>query len=192
MSSSSSSQSPVDAASTSSPALYNKAPGYTREQLEAWDLLPMKMLQKHLDPLFYEKPPLLHFGIGLDINRAAEGESLVPWARERGLCSEPRKGYTKGFALAQTARNVVRYLSERCSYRFQLVIPWSVDYDAIIAIYNNYDLPDNILDDETEGMIMDVLRRVVNDPNQEPMWYYDRDRAYGSDYYPSRRLKRRR
>ncbi|KAI0029027.1 hypothetical protein K488DRAFT_73300 [Vararia minispora EC-137] len=191
MLSASSSQSSVDSVSIGPPSRVHNAQGYTREQLEAWDLLPMEMLEEHHDPLFYERPPLLHFGIGLDLDRAEKGESLVPWAREHGLCAEPEEGFSLGFALAQTTRNILKYLSNKYRYRVELIFPWSMDYDAVFAIYNNYDLPDNMLDDEKEGMIMDALRQVVNDPNQVPMWYYDRERAYGSDRYPSRKLKRR-
>ncbi|KAI0029028.1 hypothetical protein K488DRAFT_89150 [Vararia minispora EC-137] len=189
MSSPPSSPPPIDSVLSGQPAHRHRPQGYTREHLEAWDLLPMRLLKEHHDPLVYEKPPLLHFGIGLDVERAAKGESLVPWARERGLNVEPEKGFDLGFALSETARNVVKYLTDKCAYRFELIVPWSADYDTIIAIYNNYDLPANILDDETEGMIMDVLREIMNDPNQEPLWYYDRKRAFGSAHYPSRRLK---
>ncbi|KAI0026801.1 hypothetical protein K488DRAFT_75067 [Vararia minispora EC-137] len=171
MSSVSSSQSSIDSVSVDPSARYRSAQGYTRSQLEAWDLLPMEMLEEYHDPLVYEKPPLLHYGIGLDLHRAGNGESLVPWARERGLYVEPKReifnpDFNLGMALAKTMDNVVKYLSKRCGYRFEHVLPWSVDYDGVIAIYNNYDLAESALNEETQANIIEVLREVVNDPNQ--------------------------
>ncbi|KAI0026800.1 hypothetical protein K488DRAFT_75066 [Vararia minispora EC-137] len=168
-------------------------PGMTQEWLEAQNLQPRAKLEKIYDSTVYERPHLLHYGIGIDLHRVQREESLVPWARQRGLYRDPGKGLrvSLGWALAETAENVVNYLSERVRFRFDLILPYSADYDAVIAIYNNYDGPTNLLKEEAEAKIIKLLRDVVNDPDQEPMWYFDTQKAFGDRRFPSRRLRRR-
>ncbi|KAI0029110.1 hypothetical protein K488DRAFT_89068 [Vararia minispora EC-137] len=158
-------------------------------------VLPKKKLTPSVNPEYTPCPRLLHYGIGYKSLDVIAGQSLGAYAREHNLVvteSPDLPDFYHAYAVYETMEKCVKHLSEHTRHNLELIVPYSFDYDFIIAIYSNYSLSyDGCLVPEEEKEVLDDIRKAIGDKKQEPMWYFNVAREYGHMRYPNGRLDTR-
>ncbi|KAI0029019.1 hypothetical protein K488DRAFT_89141 [Vararia minispora EC-137] len=137
---------------------------------------PLKWINKRMLPSDTNKPPLLHFGIGVKIGSLDAGESLVHYAKEIGFYQEIYDDdgtLDCGATGCCAASRAVSYLSHKFSFELEIIVPFSVRYGIVVAVYSNWDVEDNRLPPKKEIEIFDAIRQAVGDAEQVPLWYHD-------------------
>ncbi|KAI0029021.1 hypothetical protein K488DRAFT_73296 [Vararia minispora EC-137] len=137
---------------------------------------PRKWINRRMLPSDTNKPPLLHFGIGVKTELLDAEGSLVCYAKENGLYEEifDRNGSLERRSTTCCATLLaVRHLSHVFGFKLEIVVPYSLKYDIVIAVYNNWDIEDNRLPPRKEKEILNAIRQAVGDLEQVPLWYHD-------------------
>ncbi|KAI0034818.1 hypothetical protein K488DRAFT_83658 [Vararia minispora EC-137] len=123
---------------------------------------PFKWIGKRMLPSNTNRPPLLHFGFGVKTSTLDAGESLVRYAKEKGLYEDI---FDDDGSLDIGAT---------------IIIPYSLKYDIVVAVYSNWDIENDRLPPREEKKIFDAIRQVLGDPEQVPIWYHDALEEKGS------------
>ncbi|KAA1476928.1 hypothetical protein DENSPDRAFT_844054 [Dentipellis sp. KUC8613] len=74
--------------------------------------------------------------------------------------------------MTDLAMKVVADLREVCNARLEWVAPVSIDYDWMLAFYDNYNWYREELEDHEEQEVVEILQKELR-TNERPKWYWD-------------------
>ncbi|KAI0037212.1 hypothetical protein K488DRAFT_81435 [Vararia minispora EC-137] len=145
---------------------------------------PYKWIGRAMLPSDTNKPPLLHYGIGLKVEPMYKGESLVRYAKEKSIYKDlvaSDGSLNTGATVYLAMDRAVQYLCFELSYELEVILPYSTKYDVIIAIYTNWDVGRDLMPPRRAKEVVNAIQQAVGDLEQIPLWYHDRTEHDG-DY----------
>ncbi|KAL6306893.1 hypothetical protein BKA93DRAFT_771415 [Sparassis latifolia] len=114
-------------------------------------------------------PPLIQFGVAVNFDK------LLSYAKQKNLLeSAARRCGVSVNSLSDMpiVCEVIRALEVACNARLHWSIPWVPDYDAMVALYSNYSMFWDQLEEEHEKEVIKILQEELG-VTEEPMWYWD-------------------
>ncbi|GBE88057.1 hypothetical protein SCP_1202860 [Sparassis crispa] len=114
-------------------------------------------------------PPSIQYGI------AVKFDKLLSYAKQKNLL-EPA-ACKRGVALTSLSdmsiiSDVIETLEVACNARLHWSIPWVPDYNGMIALYSNYTMFWEQLEEEHEQEVIKILQEELG-VTEKPMWYWD-------------------
>ncbi|KAL6306890.1 hypothetical protein BKA93DRAFT_124783 [Sparassis latifolia] len=114
-------------------------------------------------------PPLLQYGIAVNFDKllsyAKEKNLLEPAARKRGVS-------LSSLSDMPIISEVIKALEVACNARLHYTAPWVPDYEGMVALYSNYSMFWEQLEEEHEQEVINILQEELG-VTEEPMWYWD-------------------
>jgi hypothetical protein len=72
-------------------------------------------------------------------------------------------------------------LQRQCGCHVYVSIPFGTEYTFVLAIFRNYTIKYDFKCPKIAGAAIDRIRYAIDDPDQDPMWYYDSTDTEGKD-----------
>ncbi|KAI0684013.1 hypothetical protein BC835DRAFT_673759 [Cytidiella melzeri] len=115
-----------------------------------------KYLTYACNPILHQYPRLAYFGVGVT------KDELIAYVHKHDLLykhPDPKidSRIDYGQRMAQSWRTAAERLSDIVEFDVDMRLPRSPDYDMVVALYSNYDLEDEGLEEEDE---VEVLRLI--------------------------------
>ncbi|GBE86207.1 hypothetical protein SCP_0900860 [Sparassis crispa] len=118
---------------------------------------------------FSPRPPRLQYGIAIDFNKlesyAKEKNLLEAAARKRGVSVSSLSDYA-------IISEVFKALKVACNAIVYWCVPWVPEYNGMVALYSNYTIFWEQLEEQDEKEVIDILQKELG-VTEEPMWYWD-------------------
>jgi hypothetical protein len=137
--------------------------------------MPIKTLGRATYPPVNPRARLLFYGFGCTWEAFDEGGSLFEYAQP--VPYHPND--SRPIRRTRTLHCVLQKLGTKLNHRIYFTIPYSSEYDLVIALYKNWRMPEEAIDDEDlEFDALEEIKNAVGDATQDPMWYFDAVQPY--------------